>query len=272
MAQRRLINRSLGTSSRKYSELNKRAGKLADFCHSLFPLLVVNADDHGREPGDAFSVKNSIFPISLHPENDFESALQALHDVLLISLYSVNGNRYMLVHNFRREQPGIKYIAKSRFPEPPPEVYKREELTGFRQDSPDSPLEEKRSRREIEEKRRKDRSQSRKRETPPPETLPVTDSLKEWASKQSPPGLWRALDLNGETEKFLLKSRAKGWTNVDWEAARKNWLKKAVEFAEERGAPGSNGSSQGGKPNAINSRDGQGDSRAFGGPAYIPKP
>jgi hypothetical protein len=30
--------------------------------------------------------------------------------------------------------------------------------------------------------------------------------------------------------------------------------------------------SNGGKPNAINSRDGQGDSRAFGGPAYIPKP
>ena len=51
MAQRRLISRSLG-SSRRFHALYERAGKLAEFAQSLYPLLVCNADDFGRLPGD----------------------------------------------------------------------------------------------------------------------------------------------------------------------------------------------------------------------------
>jgi hypothetical protein len=98
----------------------------------------------------------------------------------------------------------------------------------------------------------------------------VTDALKEWASKHIPANLLQALDLNRETEKFLEKSRAKGWTYANWEAARKNWLLKAVDFAEERVASGLNGDS-GGKNNATNSASARRDPGLFAGLPYEPE-
>ncbi len=144
-----MLNRSLGTSSKKFARLADVAGELVDFCQALYPLLVVNADDHGRLPGDAFSVKFNVFPISRHSEDDFERALEALHRVELVALYEIDGRRYLYVHNFRREQPGIKYVAKSHLPEPPPEVLKKERFTGFDQDFGNFPIEEKRREKEI---------------------------------------------------------------------------------------------------------------------------
>jgi hypothetical protein len=157
MAQRRLLNRSLGTS-KKYYRLNERAGKLADFCQALFALIIPNCDDHGRFCGDAFSIKLNVFPVSKYAEADFEEALQALHDESLISLYEVGTGRFLYVHNFRREQPGIHYVAEPVYPEPPPEVFEREQFTGTDQISPDfSRREEKRSEKKRSRKNMRER-------------------------------------------------------------------------------------------------------------------
>ncbi len=117
MAQRRMIARSLG-SSQKYDAIQISENGLADFCHALFPLLVVNADDFGRLQGDAFTVKHSVFPISMHSLEDFETALNAMHSVGLIARWMDGLRWYVQIVNFQREQPGLLRAAKSKYPEP----------------------------------------------------------------------------------------------------------------------------------------------------------
>ena len=118
MAQRRMISKSLGYS-RKFHAVNAKCGKLGDFAQALFPLIVVHADDFGRLDGDAFTIKHMVFPVSPHSEADFETALQAMHEVGLICLYEVGGNRYVQVVNFDREQPGLNKRTSSTYPDPP---------------------------------------------------------------------------------------------------------------------------------------------------------
>jgi hypothetical protein len=107
------------------------------------------------------------------------------------------------------------------------------------------------------------------RATPPPENLPVTDKLKDWAKSHIPDSL--CLNLQTETEKFLEKSRAQGWIYIDWEAGRRSWLLKAVEFAGERVASGNNSHPKGSNANAASNRNNQPDRRPFpGAPKYVP--
>ncbi len=141
MAQRRMISRNLG-SSRKFHAVNARCGKLGDFAQALFPLIIVNADDFGRLEGDAFTVKHKVFPISPKSEEDFETVLQAMSAVGLIRFCEVNGDRYLAVVNFDREQPGLSKRTKSNYPEPPenPGVSGNfPEVPGTSQESPEIP-------------------------------------------------------------------------------------------------------------------------------------
>lgn len=92
---------------------------LGDFAQALFPLIVVHADDFGRLDGDAFTIKHMVFPASPHSEADFETALQAMHEVGLIRLCEVEGERYVQVVNFDREQPGLNKRTSSAYPDPP---------------------------------------------------------------------------------------------------------------------------------------------------------
>lgn len=121
MARGRMISRSLGTSSKKFAALHKQAGRLGDFAQALFPLLVVNSDDFGIQPGDAFTIKHSVFSISPHSELDFETVLFAMQEVDLIRLYESEGATYLQILNFEREQPGLRFDkrTKPRFPLPP---------------------------------------------------------------------------------------------------------------------------------------------------------
>lgn len=118
MAQRRLINKSLG-SSRKFLRLGQVAGPLAEFSQVLFTLLIPNTDDFGRYSGDAETAKYAVFPISDRPLEDFERALQFLHQADLIRLYETDGERYLEVANFEREQSGLHKRTKSQYPDPP---------------------------------------------------------------------------------------------------------------------------------------------------------
>ena len=118
MAQRRMISKSLGYS-RKFHAVNAKCGKLGDFAQALFPLIVVHADGFGRLDGDAFTIKHMVFPVSQHSEVDFEIALQAMHEIGLIYLYELGGDRYIQVVNFDREQPGLNKRTSSTYPDPP---------------------------------------------------------------------------------------------------------------------------------------------------------
>lgn len=118
MARGRIISKTI-SSSQKFAALYDRAGKLAEFCQTLFPLIVVHADDFGRLQGDPFTVKHQVLPISPRKLPEFQAALEAMHDVGLIAWYEVDGRNYVQVHNFDQHQANLHKRTKSKFPEPP---------------------------------------------------------------------------------------------------------------------------------------------------------
>jgi hypothetical protein len=72
---------------------------------------------------------------------------------------------------------------------------------------------------------------TRSRETPAPETLPLTNALHLWAAEVVP-----GLPLERERDKFLCYARARGLTNVDWSEALKLWWLEAHARTVRRGA------------------------------------
>lgn len=84
-----MISKSLSTSERR-AALHQTAGKLAEFCQSLYPLLVAHADDWGCLQGDVFTVKHLVDPTSPRSLDAFRTALIALHNVGLITWYQAD--------------------------------------------------------------------------------------------------------------------------------------------------------------------------------------
>ena len=117
MARGRMISKCLSTS-RKYAALYAEAGELGEFCQVLFPLLVAHADDFGRLPGDVFTVRHLVLPISPRPENEFSEALRALDSVGLIHVYERDDNTYLQIIDFEAHQVGLHHRSKSKFPKP----------------------------------------------------------------------------------------------------------------------------------------------------------
>jgi hypothetical protein len=82
------------------------------------------------------------------------------------------------------------------------------------------------------------RTASRRR---PPSSIPedfvVTAAMHAWARERV-----SAINLARETEKFVNHAHAHDRRQVDWEAAWRNWMLKAQEFAEEAHPPASRGS------------------------------
>lgn len=113
-----MLSKTLSTSQR-YAALYQRAGNLAEFCQSLFPLLLSHADDFGRLPGDVFTIKHLILPISPRTLEEFNTALTALHETCLIRRYRANGNDYIEIQKFEEHQIGLNKRTKSKLPEPP---------------------------------------------------------------------------------------------------------------------------------------------------------
>lgn len=118
MARGRLISKSLG-SSRKFHAVLDAAGRLGEFCQVLFPLIIVNTDDFGRMPGDAFTVKHVVLPTSKRGEREFDLALEALATVHLIERYQVDGVIYLQVNQFDPHQPNLQKRTSGKFPEFP---------------------------------------------------------------------------------------------------------------------------------------------------------
>lgn len=116
MARGRLILRTLG-SSRKFAEARTLGGKLGEFSQTLYPLLVANTDDYGRQSGDAFTVKLVVFPSSPRREEEFEYAMKALEAAGLIVRYIANGRQVLQVLEFGKGQPNLHKRTPSTFPE-----------------------------------------------------------------------------------------------------------------------------------------------------------
>jgi hypothetical protein len=89
---------------------------LAEFVSGLFPLLLAHADDHGRLPGDALTIKLLVDPVNARPESDFERALDVLRVVNLIRRYDspVDGRPVIVIVAFDAHQT-LRYRARSQF-------------------------------------------------------------------------------------------------------------------------------------------------------------
>lgn len=130
-----MIAKTLSTSQR-YASLNEVAGKLAEFCQALYPLLVAHADDFGRQAGDEFTVKHAVCPTSPRKLPDVTKALTALHAVGLIEWYDADGRKCIQIQGFERHQQGLHKRTKTEFPDPSgkfpeiPSEGKRRELKG----------------------------------------------------------------------------------------------------------------------------------------------
>src|SRR5262245_40054888 len=118
MARGRMISKSLSTSE-KFAALVDRAGPLAEFCQTLYTLLVPHTDDFGRLQGDAFTVKHVVHPSSSRTLQEFHAALQLLDDVELIQRYAVKKKLYVQVEHFDDHQQGLHKRTRSQFPAPP---------------------------------------------------------------------------------------------------------------------------------------------------------
>lgn len=133
-----MVAKSLSTSQR-YARLNEVAGRLAEFCQAMYPLLVAHADDFGRLAGDVFTVKHLVVPTSKRKESDVEKALAALHEVGLIVWYEAEGRKCIQIHKFEDHQQGLHKRTKSEFP------YAESESPGISGNVREIPSEEKRT-------------------------------------------------------------------------------------------------------------------------------
>ena len=113
-----MISRSLSTSERR-ARLNDVAGRLAEFCQAVYPLMVVHADDFGRHSGDPFTVKHVVDPTSRRTLDEFARALAFLDEVHLIHWYEVDGRKFYQVIDFDHHQPGLHKRTVSKIPEFP---------------------------------------------------------------------------------------------------------------------------------------------------------
>src|SRR5580765_5475447 len=99
MARGRMISKSL-SASEKFAKLVAEIPDLAEFAQSLYPLLVVHADDFGRQQGDVFTVHHAVHPTSPRSATDFALALAALREVKLIQWYVHEGREYIAIVDF----------------------------------------------------------------------------------------------------------------------------------------------------------------------------
>ncbi len=98
-----------------------------------------------------------------------------------------------------------------------------------------------------------------------PEVFPITDQMRAFVAKDAP-----GIDVQRETEKFLDHHRSKGSVFIDWSAAWKNWIRRAVEFGvQQKGGTNASRNSQHQERSGRNGAQGSA-SIARGGP--VPKP
>lgn len=140
-----MLSKSLSTSQ-KFAALYPAAGELAEFCQSLYPLIVSHTDDFGRLQGDPFTVKHQCHPASPRSLDEFAAALRFLHEVELLIWYEVGGRKYVQISHFEDHQTGLHKRTQSSFPRIPGSSGKVKETPGQLKGREEKRTEEKRER------------------------------------------------------------------------------------------------------------------------------
>ena len=122
-----MISKSLSTSE-KFAALSACDAELSEFCQILYLMLIPHSDDFGRLQGDPFTIKHQCLPASPRPVEDFQRALNLLHNAELVIWYQVSGKQFVQITNFDPHQIGLHKRTKSTFPEFPGKYRKRREI------------------------------------------------------------------------------------------------------------------------------------------------
>jgi hypothetical protein len=104
-------------------------GRISRDARLLFILLWTICDDAGRSRGDSRLLKGLLYPYDEVKFADIEGWLAELATENCITLYTVDGSRYLAVRNWLTHQK-IDRPSKSKFPDPP------DPLAKAREDSP----------------------------------------------------------------------------------------------------------------------------------------
>lgn len=134
---------------------NKRVGTMGLRARWLFAACIANADDDGRVEGEAALLRAMAFP------HDDGMTLQAIDDALaectsgdaLIVAYDVNGERYLWLPGFERQQT-LRYRSASRLPAPPDAALKKHRRAKSEEGSSPGARSEKQKRVDAEQERR----------------------------------------------------------------------------------------------------------------------
>lgn len=190
-----------------------------------FAGLWTSADREGRFRWIPEELKLDCLP---YDQVDFSRVLDALATRGFLVRYSVNGHAYGWIPGFPKHQIINNRERDSELPEPPVEA-----TSSTREPHVVDACPTRLNPDQVEGKGKegKGRESARvpARATPPPESFPIVDKLKEWASRNVP-----GLDLQVETEKFLDHHRSKGNRFTDWPAAWRKWMRNAAEWGHAR--------------------------------------
>ena len=85
---------------------------------NLFYRLLVNCDDFGRMDARAPVLISKCYPLRIHKLDDeqVDTELQTLARVGLVTLYEINGKRYLFITNWEKHQQ--KRAKHSKYPDP----------------------------------------------------------------------------------------------------------------------------------------------------------
>jgi len=85
---------------------------------NLFYRLLVNCDDFGRMDARAPVLISKCYPLRIHKLDDeqVDTELQTLARVGLVTLYEINGKRYLFITNWEKHQQ--KRARHSKYPDP----------------------------------------------------------------------------------------------------------------------------------------------------------
>jgi len=226
-------------------------------------VLLLKADDLATaDASDGQLVRLWREPCNLKGPEDAQRLLNALADADLVRVYEADGKRLVFIPRFRQ-----RFRARTLKRPPPPENILQDEpdiLENIRQinnrvremtvngltdagplagdgqtpapvgvgvgdvvvedvgDGGAATLEPSNGHNHA------DRHRTAKRATSPPMEFTITETMREWATGE---GLNPTV-LQSETEKFLDHHRSRGNTFKNWEAAWRNWIRKAIDWSK----------------------------------------
>ena len=206
-------------------------------------------DREGRLEYRPARIKAQVFPYD--DDITSQSVSQFLDQLIsggFIIPYEIDGKRYLWIPNFTKHQHFHRDEQPSKLPEPPQDIkmHRASTVQAPEMHRTCTPASTSTSTYDLRHtasgliasqsmSAAKGRRRSSQKTGVPPE-FDISDSLKEWASKNCP-----NLDLKEETEGFMDYHRAKGNSFADWDAAWRTWMKNAVKFARQRAGQGGSG-------------------------------